>query len=716
MTVSPTEPRSGVCEIIRKTLLGTLVSGAFILPGHLAADSIGHEAQVDGQLQEALKTALRAPAITELNVEVDYMVAPGHSHILNPLEIAALQAMFACQGIVLNIEISDSIPEILVLEFGASGIFDNNGANGFLNLKNQHFDHLGQPGWHYCIMGHMYESGPGQTTTSSGLAEILGDDFIVTLGAFGGGVGSAFNRTGTFAHEFGHNLGLTHAGNQDEGIVTQYKPNYPSVMTYRYQLSGVRQELVCQRTSDSCLPFRHLDFSHGTMPTLDENALVEISGVGLGPVDWNCNGQIDTFPVVADLAKYPCGAGGGGGNSLEIDTDYDDWSNIVDVTFSLNRNALERRQTVSCITFEEATAQRSHAREAMIDCLDDAPANAEACVYPFEDSDADGLGDICDNCAEIYNPLQIDMNEDEIGDVCLHAVVGSDTTVGMIPLTIQFNGSSDLAVSAWDWTFGDGAVSNLQSPVHEYTNVGFYDVTLGVVAGAEGFTAFKNKYIKALADTLIGRDAHGPAGSQVRFDFYAVNTQKLRQVLIPFSWAGPLNLTLLGASVEGLRSENVSEPKLISIDPFNKRAVYTLTATADTTTLLAPDTGVVLSLFFDIPPGAVGANTIELINWSSFSPTFTSDEVIYNPISRDGQILPGCCQVAGDANNDGSVNIADVTFLIARIFASGAAPPCCDQASATGDGSVNIGDVTFLIALIFAGGAPPLCGPAGMGC
>ena len=77
---------------------------------------------------------------------------------------------------------------------------------------------------------------------------------------------------------------------------------------------------------------------------------------------------------------------------------------------------------------------------------------------------------------------------------------------------------------------------------------------------------------------------------------------------------------------------------------------------------------------------------------------------------------PGCCDVPGDANNGGSVNIADVTFLIARIFAGGSAPPCCEEGDANGNGSVNIADVTFLIARIFAGGAAPLCGPVGMGC
>jgi len=76
----------------------------------------------------------------------------------------------------------------------------------------------------------------------------------------------------------------------------------------------------------------------------------------------------------------------------------------------------------------------------------------------------------------------------------------------------------------------------------------------------------------------------------------------------------------------------------------------------------------------------------------------------------------GCCQLAGDANRDSKGGITDVVYLIARIFAGGTAPPCCEEGDANGDGSVNIADVTYLIARIFAGGPPPICGPAGMGC
>lgn len=76
----------------------------------------------------------------------------------------------------------------------------------------------------------------------------------------------------------------------------------------------------------------------------------------------------------------------------------------------------------------------------------------------------------------------------------------------------------------------------------------------------------------------------------------------------------------------------------------------------------------------------------------------------------------GCCRVRGDADNSGSLNIADVTFLIARIFAGGAASQCCEEADCNGDGKVNIADVVRLICRIFGACPPCVCGPVGTTC
>jgi hypothetical protein len=70
--------------------------------------------------------------------------------------------------------------------------------------------------------------------------------------------------------------------------------------------------------------------------------------------------------------------------------------------------------------------------------------------------------------------------------------------------------------------------------------------------------------------------------------------------------------------------------------------------------------------------------------------------------------------LCGDADGGGSVDIDDVVYLIAYIFAAGPAP----EPLATGDadcaGGIDIDDVVYLISYIFSGGPAP-CDPSGDG-
>ena len=58
-----------------------------------------------------------------------------------------------------------------------------------------------------------------------------------------------------------------------------------------------------------------------------------------------------------------------------------------------------------------------------------------------------------------------------------------------------------------------------------------------------------------------------------------------------------------------------------------------------------------------------------------------------------------------------SIDIADLTKLVAYMFKSGAAPNPVELADVDCNDSNDIGDVTFLVSYMFKSGSPP-CGCA----
>lgn len=56
---------------------------------------------------------------------------------------------------------------------------------------------------------------------------------------------------------------------------------------------------------------------------------------------------------------------------------------------------------------------------------------------------------------------------------------------GQAPASVQFRDLSRGNVSSWEWSFGDGTTSTVQSPRHTYGNPGNYTVSL-TIRGREG--------------------------------------------------------------------------------------------------------------------------------------------------------------------------------------------------------------------------------------
>ncbi|MBU8933406.1 MAG: dockerin type I repeat-containing protein [candidate division Zixibacteria bacterium] len=90
------------------------------------------------------------------------------------------------------------------------------------------------------------------------------------------------------------------------------------------------------------------------------------------------------------------------------------------------------------------------------------------------------------------------------------------------------------------------------------------------------------------------------------------------------------------------------------------------------------------------------------------------DSVEANEVPETPQFSGGddCCEgLRGNVDDDGEVNIADLTYLVAYLFTGGPPPPCLEEADVNGDGEINIADLTYLVAYLFTGGPPPVACP-----
>ena len=75
----------------------------------------------------------------------------------------------------------------------------------------------------------------------------------------------------------------------------------------------------------------------------------------------------------------------------------------------------------------------------------------------------------------------------------------ANQTGGNAPLTVQFNDTSSNVPTSWSWDFGDGNTSIVQNPVHTYTAVGTYSVSLNATNTAGSNTSAMTGYITVLA-------------------------------------------------------------------------------------------------------------------------------------------------------------------------------------------------------------------------
>jgi C1A family cysteine protease/putative hemolysin len=299
-------------------------------------------------------------------------------------------------------------------------------------------------------------------------------------------------------------------------------------------------------------------------------------------------------------------------------------------------------------------------------------------TYCDIDVDADGTGDFCgDNCPFIYNPGQVDSDDDGVGDVCDNCLSTYNPDQG----DADGDGDGDYCDSDAD----DDGVPNEGDNCWLVQNSGQENDdtdSLGNACDNCDDVANPKQYDEngdGIGDACDG-ELHiesyqqdiPPAYLNVEYfyQFWCVGGTS------PYNWTKIAGQPLYGTVFTGGTTGTVSgTPSYIPAGDDSASAIV----------------------------------TIELED-SSDPPMFDTIAVKFTVY----RYLPQPPYLCGDADGSEAVDIDDVVYLIAYIFSGGPAPDPIESGDADCSGEIDIDDVVYLISYIFTGGPAP-CDPDGNG-
>ncbi|MEL0649369.1 hypothetical protein V6248_18230 [Pseudoalteromonas agarivorans] len=294
----------------------------------------------------------------DIFIEVDYMDSSDVGITPHRTALEKIVTVFAEKGYTVHFDVGDlfdqstnTAPQNFDLGGGNTVPFNNYtpfeydlSSPSLFVYKMEYTDITRRPIFHYLLMAN--SGNEDGSISGSGIAEISGNDLMVTMGGWGLTLDTqiatniAYNyQASTIFHELGHNLGLYHGGDEE----VNFKPNHLSSMNYLYQLAGLSTignnegdryyerfypgNANCDITPNTNSHLGStdnfiIDYSSGSSANLDESTILEVQGLnrnGSLPVDFNCN-AINTESLTSFDTNQD--------NTISILSDVDEWSMI----------------------------------------------------------------------------------------------------------------------------------------------------------------------------------------------------------------------------------------------------------------------------------------------------------------------------------------------------------------------------------------------------
>ena len=362
------------------------------------------------------------------------------------------------------------------------------------------------------------------------------------------------------------------------------------------------------------------------------------------------------------------------------------------------------------------------------------------------DADGDGVPDDVDNCIDIANPNQADLNGDGIGDACdpdsnpcldceLEQLICAEPLDGDFPQT-GCSRSSGQSIDFYTLDVDGGQVTIDLTGTYD-TFIQLFDETCQLVAqDDDGGEGLNSRLVQDLpgGTYFVGVSSFG-TGQNGAFTLFAqcdggVGTFCDRCDSGELA-VGETAVGALGASgctlppfeqqieVFSLTIDGELEGTIfVSSDDFSPSVSF-WNDFCDEVAFNAgcPDPGADACLDVDLGPGTytvvVSSDDINPAGAFSVSVEERDDEIVVVPKN------PSDVFSRGDVDSSGIVDLTDAVQILNYLFQGGAQPGCMETADVNNDTNVNLTDPVFLLTYLFLGGEPPASpGPPdfGTGC